>query len=169
MEPYLTLINKYRVIKGNEMYMKLFHFTEKPIQDYFLLVQKGKIRMPESLGTKELSFMRTEEEQKEALRKTFEVYSAAKIVTDGFIVPNIVLSNSTSMRHLNSLFEEAIPSQFKFSGFCLSFMTATNKLYQIDFDYYFLKLNHSVFVTASYLSEINGSAKSFDILHDTSS
>lgn len=38
------------------------------------------------------SFLKTEEDEKKQLKDIFEQYSAAKIITDGFIVPNIVVN-----------------------------------------------------------------------------
>jgi hypothetical protein len=81
------LILNIRIVKGNQLNFKLFHFTEKVLEDYLNLIHKGKVKMPDisSLskgagpGSKRMfndrgasNFMMTEETLRNKLRFIFE-------------------------------------------------------------------------------------------------
>ena len=90
-------------MKGNQINLKVLHFSERLLNDYYNLVQRGKVKMPEvssgRYGSKRLNmdrsganFMMTEEEssQKNELRALFEKTSTAKMTVEGYVVPNIL-------------------------------------------------------------------------------
>lgn len=66
------------VVEGDELDMRLMHLTEQPLNDYFGMVQSGNINKPVKYGVGK-SFIMSEEEQKEELRRIFEQHSSAKI------------------------------------------------------------------------------------------
>ena len=50
-------------------------------------------------------------------------------------------------------------------GYVLTFVTAANKLYQVDFEPYFFQLNQNVFVSGPFLlQEVAGTIKAFDVI-----
>ncbi len=83
-------------MRGNQINFKLVHFSDKLLNEYYTLIQNGKVRMPDygKNGSKRnatMSFLQTEDSQKNELRALFEAKSTAKMIVDGFVVQNIVL------------------------------------------------------------------------------
>jgi calcineurin-like phosphoesterase family protein len=72
------------------MNLKLVHFNEALIDNYLMLIRKGVVRQPE-IESYSSTFLLTEENQKNQLRNTFERLSAAKIIVEGNVVPNLVV------------------------------------------------------------------------------
>lgn len=145
--------------------MKLFHFTDQPLQQYLKYIKNKVLTLPSDLNaSRVISFLKTEEDEKNQLRGIFEKYNAAKLRVDGRILPNIVLHSTMALNSSYRRFGLELDSQRK----TLSFITTSNMLYQVEFDKYFLKREETVFVRNIELTELNGLIKAFDVVLDQS-
>ena len=70
-------------------------------------------------------FLRTEEDEKNTLKKIFDTYSAAKLRVDGRIVPNLVITDTVKLNSSYRRFGSEVDNQRK----TLSFVTTSNMLY----------------------------------------
>lgn len=99
--------------------------------------------MPDALAASRMgSFLKTVGDEKDQLRKVFEQYSAAKIICDGLIVPNLVLNFASEMRDAYQRFG----NEADYNRRMLAFMTTSSMLYTVDFDKFYLKADETVFV-----------------------
>jgi hypothetical protein len=130
-------------VKGNQLNLKLVHFTEKVLEDYLNLIHKGRVKMPDvnnlpkgGASSKRLfneratNFMVTEETLRNKLRFIFEQCNSGKLIADGVIVPNLIVQKCTKNAE----------SQV----YSLSFITSANKIYMVELQAYFLLANHTV-------------------------
>lgn len=151
------------------MNMKLVHFSERFLNDYYNLSQKGIVRLPDSQANasskrgfgglsgsiRTANFMQTEDSQKNRLRDEFQRLSAAKMIVDGIIVPNLTIDQ------LNS---GSIEGQY----YTLTIVTSKNKLYQVDFQVYFLQAKNNLEVKGPFQLNLLGTATSCDLLRGKS-
>ena len=112
----------FSVVKGNHVTLKLIQFTERLVNQFYNMKIKGEVQIPKDLINNQREFLATEDSQRNQIKTFFERLSTAKVLVDGFVVPSIVCT----------------PKYDKIEEYTLTFVTATNKLYQIDFDLFFL-------------------------------
>ena len=75
-------------------------------------------------------FLQTEDSQRSLIRSVFERLSAAKIIADGIVIPNLVLNKKVA--------DSKLPESFGQVCYTLSFVTSNKKLYSMEFDSFFL-------------------------------
>jgi hypothetical protein len=94
--------------------------------------------------------LQTEDSQKNDLRSLFDKASAAKMLVEGFVVPNIILTYMGNFQNPELAY------------FTLSFVTNANKLYTIDMQSYFMIPSLNVQVKGPFNLTLNGTAKALD-------
>ena len=128
-------------------------------------IQQKQIRTPDSVVHHQVvSFLKTEEEEREQIRKVFRQYDAAKIIADGVVVPNLTLQSATEIKEGYKRFTAEVDMGRK----VLTFLTTSNMLYAVDLDKFYLKANETVFIEQVNLPNIQGTAKAFDSVLDFS-
>ncbi len=94
------------------------------------------------------------------MRAIFDKLSSAKIVVEGAVVPNLIVTR----QRVNGLPGE-LSKNFGKECYTLSFITAENKIYQVDFDSFFFQANHTIHVNGPLkIDDIDGSARAFDLV-----
>ncbi len=84
-------------MKGNQLLLKLVHFTEKLLNAYLNLALNGRMQIPEvgrqtGFARPQNPYLLTEDSQRNKLREAFSKLSTAKLAVEGLVVPNIVLT-----------------------------------------------------------------------------
>ncbi|CDW91029.1 UNKNOWN [Stylonychia lemnae] len=149
-------------VENDLLLMKLLHFTDQPLKQYYGLIQRNVLSMPTEMSTGNFGFLKTENDEKNQLKQIFEKYSTAKLRVDGRIVQNLALTDSVK---LNSSYRR-VGGEIDLQRKTLSFVTTSNVLYQVDFDRYYLKNKESLYVKVMELTEITGQVRAFDVCYD---